>query len=266
KMNWKQAIFTIFVLLVSNRLISSQNLLVDHIFEVPEYVFRDNQRQMVMQSIQGNERKNNSLNRLSMISGNQFNYPEPESGCGPIAMLNILVWYEKYGLIEPLDRTPDITDYKRKLFTEIDHRIAQKSGASRNQSGGTRTGDIIVVMDEIIQKRSNGRLRMHANFYETPLQLEDLLETMPNFRAGYIVARPINPENGSLFSSHAMSIIRVDRAGYLTLATWGEKYRGLLRQRNGKQVFVPQDPDQIEFQIEGFYRFIPFEPTETANP
>ena len=119
----------------------------------------------------------------------------------------------------------------------------------------------MVVMDELVNQQSSGRLRIHANYYAAPLKLKDLLDSMPNFRAGYVVGQPIDRETGELMSSHGMPLIRVDRAGYITLASWGEKYRGLLRKRNGKQVFVPQNPDHFEIQIIGFYRFIPFEPT-----
>ena len=60
--------------------------------------------QALVQTIRGTERKNNSLNRLSIISESQYDYPEPESGCEPAPLLTILVWYKRYGLIEPLFR------------------------------------------------------------------------------------------------------------------------------------------------------------------
>lgn len=214
----------------------------------------------------GNERKNNSLNRLSMISESQINYPNPETACGPIALLNTLIWYEQYGLIEPLYKDADPTIRKRRLFAEIDRRILVKSGQSRTERSGSRNIDISMVLDEIVAQQSNNKLRVHTDFIEAPLKLDDLLKTMPNFRSGFIFGRPKDPQTGNLLDLHSVSLIRADRAGYITVATWGEKYRGLLRMRGGKQWLIPDNPDQFEIEILGMMRFIPFEPIETVDP
>lgn len=219
-----------------------------------------------VEKILGDERKNNSQNRLSIISESQYDYPEPESGCGPIALLNTLVWYEKYGLIEPLFRESDPENYKTRLFNEIDRRILQHSGTTRSEQNGSRNMDIAMVLDEIVKEQSSGKLRVHFDYRSAPLQLNNLLHTMPNFRTGYLLGYPKDPATGELLPTlHAVTLIRADRAGYLTLATWGEKYRGLLRMRDGEQWFIPQAPHKIEIKVLGLMRFIPFEPTAAAD-
>jgi hypothetical protein len=218
-----------------------------------------------LQTILGNERTNNAQNRLSMVSESQYNYPEPESGCGPIALLNTLVWYEKYGLIEPLFRESTMPIYKKRLFGEIDRRLLARSGISRTELNGSRDIDVAMVLDSIVQEQSKGQLRIHADFYDTPLKLKDLLQTMPNFRVGYIMGYPKDPVSGELLDLHAMTLIRADRAGNLTLATWGMNYHGLLRMRGNEQWFIPESSDQIEFKIEGMLRLIPFEPIAAAD-
>ncbi|MFT5837118.1 MAG: hypothetical protein ACI9ZV_000622 [Candidatus Azotimanducaceae bacterium] len=218
------------------------------------------------EKLYGNERRNNSLNRLSIISESQHEYPEPESGCGPIALLNTLVWYEKYGLIEPLFRESDPSIYKKRLFSEIDRRILRSAGVSRSEQNGSRNIDVAMVLDDIVKQQSGGKLRVHFDYLSAPLQLKDLLDTMPNFRAGYLIGRPKDPATGKMVSQlHAVTLIRADRAGYVTLGTWGEKYRGLLRMRGDEQWFIPQAPHNIEIKLIGLMRFIPFEPIADAG-
>ena len=203
------------------------------------YNSRTRQNDYYPQAIPGRERINNSLNRLSMISENQQNYPQPESGCAPTAMLNILVWYEKFGLIEPFTRESNPGTYKQKLFREIDRRLTRKAGHTRTETIGSASGHVAIVMDEMVRDQSGDQLRIQTEHVEPPLQLKDLLETMPNFRAGYLMVNPKNPKTGELMQSHAVTLIRADRAGYLTLGTWGQIYRGLLRRRSDGQWFVP---------------------------
>lgn len=237
-------------------------LLEDYDFQIVERVYEEDDKSFTysMQNIHGNERENNSLNRLSIISEDQFDYPFPESGCGPTAILNILVWYEKFGLVRPFDRAADGRISKINLFEHIDKRFTQVSGMSRQDMNGTGIMDAALVLDKLVQDGSDGKVRVHADYIGAPLELNNFLSVMPNFRAGYLVARPRSLETGKLQQLHAVTIIRADRSGYLTLATWGEVYRGLIRKRIDGQWFVPSDPEHAEMKIVGLLRFIPFEP------
>ncbi len=98
-------------------------------------------------TLRGTERTNNSLNRLSMLSENQSDYPLPESGCAPTAMLNILVWYEKYGLIQPDNRDSDLGRYKSRLFQEIDDLLKEQPSMARTDDYGVGRFDAAMVME-----------------------------------------------------------------------------------------------------------------------
>ena len=216
------------------------------------------------ESVKGTERMNPALNRLSMLSENQLHYPTPETGCAPTALLNILIWYEKFGLIPPLYRDANPRIYKLKLFNDIDRRLSRQSGMTRTDMIGTRGLDTAIVMDQIVNERTKGKIRIHTDIIEAPLTLKDCLETTKNFRSGFLtVVIPEELAGESLTNLHAAVIIRTDRAGYVTLATWGEVYRGLLRERNGEQWFIPQKPEQLELKIVELMRFIPYRPIDS---
>jgi len=263
-MAFRSFIFLFSLTLTCSLQLNSQSRLLNHDFQV--VVPTEDAEKAVVVQIRGNERKNNSQNRLSIISESQYEYPEPESGCGPIALLNTLVWYEKYGLIAPLFRESNPEIYKKRLFAEIDRRILQSSGISRSEQMGSRNLDMAMALDGIVKEQSEGKLRVHYDYIIAPLRLKDLLNTMPNFRTGYLLGYPKDPATGETMSVlHAVTLIRADRAGYVTLATWGEKYRGLLRMRGDEQWFIPQAPHDIEIKILGMMRFIPFEPLEPGQ-
>jgi len=216
-----------------------------------------------LRTIRGIECTNNSLNRLSMRSENQKSYPTPESGCGPTTMLNILIWYEKYGLIQPSNREADPARYKSKLFQKIDQRLTQQSGVRRTATTGVNHIDTAIVMDSIIRERSGDTMRIHTDTIIAPLKLSDFLETMPHFRSGYVIVTYEDPNTGQLLNNHAATVIRADRAGYITLATWGQVYRGRLSTRGDGQWFIPQDPIHFELKVRGLTRFIPFRPSDS---
>ena len=215
----------------------------------------------------GTERRNNALNRSALLSEDQAHYPTPASGCAPTAMLNILIWYEKYGLIPPGNRHADSRSYKRKLFNEIDQQLTQLAGTARSASTGASSGHVAMVMDHIVRQRSGGTVRIHTDEVHAPLQTKDLLDLIPNFRAGYLIVRPQSRQTGALLDFHAATVSHADRSGRLTIGTWGQRSTGRLQQRGGEQWFIPQDPDHLELKVDCLMRFIPFRPAAAhANP
>ena len=213
-----------------------------------------------LHTLKGSERMNYGFNRLSMLSENQAHYPTPESGCGPTAMLNILIWYEKFGLIPPLYRDANPLDYKSKLFNEIDRRLVEQSGTTRTQNLGVKNLDTAIVMDLIVSQRTKGTVRIHTDFIKAPLKLGDFFETTKNFRSGYLIVKPKDLETDQFLDDHVAAIVHADRTGYITLATWGNYYRGRLQKRYDGQWFVSQDAVQIELKVKALTRFIPFRP------
>ncbi len=256
-----------FALTTPPSIASAGRALVERDFQVVEQGKHKQSGEMrfYLRTLRGTECANNSLNRLSMLSEDQQNYPSPESGCGPTAMLNILVWYEKYGLVEPYYRDAELSLYKYKLFREIDRRLAKQAGMIRTEETGINNMDAAMVMDAIVRQRSKGEVHIHTDAIAAPLKLSDCLETMPNFRSGYLIVTPKDRNTGKLLNDHAATLIRADRAGYITLATWGKRYRGLLKKRADGQWFIPQDPTHMELKVHGLTRFIPFRPTTGAG-
>lgn len=247
--------------------LSARVLLTDHPFQLIERYYDKEAGGFDYRAVTivGTERQNNSLNRLSIISEDQFDYPYPESGCGPTALLNILVWYEKYGLVDPISQDANDRSYKYQLFEHIDGLFADISGASRATVSGTRVLDAALVLDDMVEDGSDGKYRIHTDFVEAPLKLKNFLDVMPNFRAGYLIAFPKSAKSGRLQQRHALTVIRADRSGYLTLGTWGQIYHGLLRDRPDGQWFIPSNPEHLEMKIVGLMRFIPFEPAELSG-
>jgi hypothetical protein len=122
-----------------------------------------------------------------------------------------------------------------------------------------------MVIDNMVSERSQGTIRIHTDAIPAPLKSSDLLDTMQNFRSGYLIVAPKDPNTGKLHDDHAATLIRIDRAGYVTLATWGKLYRGLLKQRADGQWFIPQDPTHMELKVKWLTRFIPFRPTTVED-
>ena len=217
--------------------------------------------------ISGVERRNSGLNRSGLGSENQLDYPLPESGCGPTALLNILIWYEKYGLITASNRHADPRTYKQQLFNVIDRHIMAIAEQSRESAQGTNSAEVGMVLDQLVQAGSNRQLRIHTDLVKPPLNTKDFRDVTTQFRAGYLVVRP--KSNGRTIvpddQDHAVTVLRCDRAGNITLGTWGKFYRGRLKMRGHEQWFIPRDPEQLELQIKTLIQFIPFKPSTTRE-
>jgi hypothetical protein len=214
------------------------------------------------QITKGVELYNNSQHRLSIVSENQSDYPVPQSGCGPTAMLSILMWYEDYGIIKSLNRDMTLRHYKLSLFREIDNHLMKQAGIKRTEKMGVRNLDIAVTMDFMFEARSRRNVRIHTELKPEPIRLRDFLRTTLNFRSGLLIVAPKDPHTGELMNTHATVVIHADKKGYITLGTWGQLYRGLLEERSDGQWFIPQDPNHMELKIRELILFIPFQPQE----
>lgn len=209
--------------------------------------------------VEGVELYNNSIHRLDIVSENQNNYPVPQSGCGPTAMLSILMWYENYGIIKSFHRDKDLREYKLSLFREIDNHLLWQAGVNRTENSGVNILDIAVVMDYMFKSRSKDGLRIHTEVKNEPLKTEDFLRTMRYFRSGILIGMPKDPETGELASPHAMVVMEADKGGCITLGTWGQHYHGFLRARADGQWFIPLNSSQLELKVSRLIRFIPFQ-------
>lgn len=213
-----------------------------------------------LEEISGTERRNNALNRSALLSEDQFDYPTPISGCGPTAMLNILIWYEKYGLIPPAQRHSNPKIYKLKLFKEIDQKLTDLAGQRRSDEQGIIGPHAAMVMDQIVKQRSNGKLRIHTELHAPPLKTKVFTDLNSNFRAACLIVIPKSKTSGKLLDAHATTFIRADRSGVITLGTWGELYRGRLKMRGEEQWFIPQNSEHLELKVLFLQAYTPFKP------
>lgn len=210
--------------------------------------------------VEGTELYNDSQHRLSITSENQHNYPIPQSGCGPTAMLSILMWYEDYGILKALYRDASLRQYKLNLFREIDNHLRWQAGVNRTKNTGVDNSDVAVTMDFIFKMRTKGDVRIHTEVKSQPVRVRDLLRAIRNFRSGFLIVTPKNPKNGELMNQHATVIIQADKEGNITLGTWGQLYHGSLEERPDGQWFIPKDSSHLELKVQELIFFTPFQP------
>jgi len=208
----------------------------------------------------GTERTLRAAARGAILSEDQSDYPEPESGCGPTALLNLYIWYSKFGLVEESVRHAEPERYKRLKFAEIDRRMREVQKQSRTEAGGTNVLETIVVLDALVRSDAPKPTRIHYRILEPPLHTRDFLALNRNFRAGLLSVRPKDLETGELLANHVVLVTRTDRTGKITVANWGEHVHGRLIQRGDHQWFVPDNPDQNELRINRLTQLIPFTP------
>ena len=200
-------------------------------------------------------------NRRYFISENQGDYPEPASGCGPTALLNLFIWYSKFGLLEESIQHADQETYKQLKFKQIDEKLLDIQRLSRSRNGGTNTLAAIVAMDELIQEhKKRDNLRLHFEVKSAPLNHKDFFALSRNYRAGILSVRPKDKQTGALLSNHAVLCIRGDTSGSITIANWGEFSHGRLVNRPDGQWFIPSDPTEHEMRINSLTTLIPFTP------
>jgi hypothetical protein len=254
-----------FWALIAIPIIINSHLLAVQEFKVIERRVVGEKAFYLQRTVKGVELYNDSPHRLNIISENQNHYPVPQSGCGPAAMLSILIWYEDYGIIKSLYRDADLRQYKLNLFREIDHHLMRQAGVSRTENIGVNNLEIAVVMDFMFRVRSKCNVRIHTEVKSEPLKPRDFLRTVRNFRSGFLIVRPKDRQTGELQGSHATVVIHADKEGYITLGTWGQLYHGLLKERSDGQWFIPEDSNHQELKVSELVRFVPFHPKIKAN-
>ncbi len=199
--------------------------------------------------------------RRHIQSESQGDYPEPESGCGPTALLNLYLWYTKYGLIKETIRHSDPKRYKQLKFQQIDRKIRDIQRQSRTRAGGTNTLQLIVALDEIMKDSGNQDTRIHFEIKNSPLETHDFLNITRGYRSGILSVRPFDKRRGTLGGNHAVLVIAGDWSGRVTLANWGGYTNGRLVMRDGQQWFIAEEEDQPDFLIRRLTTLIPFKPS-----
>lgn len=208
----------------------------------------------------GTERVTRGGFRRYFLSENQIEYPIPESGCGPTALLNLYIWYSKFGLIKESTIDPDLERYKQRKFREIDQRIHEILGQTRSPERGTNRLEQVLALDELLRADADNPVRLHFEFKAPPLHYEDFIRISRNYRAGILTVLPKDPITGEIYGYHAVLAVRGDTSGTITLANWGTFTHGRLVMRPDGQWFIPRDPSEHEMRIVQFTTLIPFTP------
>ncbi|MFQ3243053.1 MAG: hypothetical protein ACI9JZ_002762 [Lentimonas sp.] len=231
-------------------------------FYVVEKVWnaKDRSYDFLRKGMQGSESVLRQDARRYFISENQSDYREPESGCGPTALLNLYVWYTKFGLLKESIKYADPIRYKRGKFNEIDRAILSVLRESRNSHGGTNVLEQIVALDQVVQANGRDPLRLHFEIKRPPLVMNDFLTLSRNYRAGLMSVRPKDPMTGQLMGNHAVLVIRGDTSGKISIANWGGFSHGRLVKKKDGQWFIPDDRSQHELRINALTTLIPFVP------
>jgi hypothetical protein len=210
--------------------------------------------------MEGTERVGHPDNRRYFLSENQSDYPKPGSGCGPTALLNLYIWYTKFGLLKESITHSNPTRYKQLKFRQIDRKIAEIQGHTRSPITGTNSLEQVFAIDELCQKYSPTPLRIHFEYKSPPLSAQDFININRNYRSGILSVRPKDPRTGRLMGNHAVLAIRGDTSGKIILANWGKFTNGRLVQKTDGQWFIPDDPSQHELLITRLTTLIPFTP------
>lgn len=203
--------------------------------------------------------------RRNFISENQADYPEPRSGCGPTALLNLYIWYTKFGLLEESVRYADVEKYKREKFGQIDALISKIQQESRSASGGTNGLAALVTIDQLVQQHAVRPTRLHFEIKAAPLTNKDFRKLTSGYRVGLLEVVPKDKKRGKLLSDHMVLCIRGDNSGIITIANWGKFTHGRLVNRQDGQWFVPSNSDDHELRIRQLTTLIPFYPTGDWN-
>jgi len=212
----------------------------------------------------GAELQNPDPERRRLVpSENQRDYPEPESGCGPTAILNWILWYQNFDLLRKPVESPDPSFLKRLDFGMIEDEIVSLRDGDRSLRGGANVLEIIAAIDRVAARLSNGRVRMHYERHPAPLSINDLLRFTRGYRGAILVGRPVDPSTGELTGFHAVSAVAGDTSGYVMINNWGKKLYGAIRNEDDGQYFRPQGDGEWPIRLEYLVCFTPIVP---ANP
>lgn len=212
--------------------------------------------------------RGNAGARRRVPSMNQDDFPEPESGCGPTAVLNWVLWMQDQNLLRKPSRAAPERERAKDGFLRIEREIFGLRGKNRSASrGASNAPEIISAMDRMAHELSDGEVRMAYRQFEAPLRVADLLEFTSGYRSGILIVRVVDDlEKGTFGEYHAVSLVAGDTSGHLMINNWGEQVYGALRHRPDGQYFYSSTNDHPPLKVEMALCFIPFRPTDDRPP
>ena len=198
--------------------------------------------------------------RRYVPSEDQRHYPEAESGCGPAAILNWILWYQDFHVLQPPEARMGRDEQRWRSYVRIEEEIFRLRGGNVSHLRGSTTHlEIISAFDRTVNLMSAGNLRLHFEIFPAPVNVEQLVRFTTGFRAAILIVEPINPRTGEAGGLHAVSAAAGDRAGYIMVSNWGGKLHGPLRIEGGEQYFYPNDEGEWPLRIHRLITFIPIQ-------
>lgn len=188
--------------------------------------------------------------RRRVPSYDQDDFPEPESGCGPTAVLNWLLWMETLGCFGPSTLRVDDPGDAKETFALIDKQIRSMRQQSTDRRVGSNRAQIAATMDHLAGEWSDGSVRIAVRSFKAPVKLVDLLGFVKGQRAGILIGQVMEDGVGSEAGEfHALNLVAVDRGGGLMVNNWGERVYGYLRSYPDGQYFFPENSEQAGLKI-----------------
>lgn len=193
---------------------------------------------------------------------NQRDFPEPESGCGPTAVLNWMLWMQDQHLLGTPRETHGLEARALAGFQRIEEEIRRLRGTEAGGSrGGSNEFEIISAMDRLAYQLSSGDVRMAYRRFHAPLKMAEVLEFTTGYRSGILIGRVVEDRaTGQLGEYHALNLVAGDRSGYLMVNNWGERVYGALRTEPDGQYFYASTADHPPIKVERALCFVPFRP------
>lgn len=220
-------------------------------WEAVEWRVKDGRGQFYRTTFSGEEvvlRRGDARRRVPAF--HQKNFPEPESGCGPTAVLNWMLWMRELGCFGEAENGADSAVFARHIFWEIDREIREMRKEDLPSRNGSNRAQIAAAMDRLARDWSGGTVRMAVRAYETPLKMVDLLSFIRGQRAGILIGQVVeNAQTGEAGDFHALNLVAVDRGGGLMVNNWGERVYGYLRTYPDGQYFYPENAEQAGLKI-----------------
>lgn len=197
--------------------------------------------------------------RRRVPARDQLDFADPEADCGPVAMLNWLLWLGQERKLELPPADPP-AGLDQDLYGRIKTVLEELRGEVDTQpEAGVTAAEMALVMDRLADTFSAGRLRFQFQMMEAPLKVSRLFQFTEGFRCGILISRVVE-EDGKPGEFHAVNLIAVDRRGGVMINNWGEQVFGYLRNEPEGQFFRAENTDHPALKIESAICLVPFQP------
>lgn len=159
----------------------------------------------------------NDTERLLIPSLNQVNFGNTDSNCGPNAVANFLLWWDKEGVLPLPYKHKDLDDLADKLHKDLESAMRSKNGTSY--------GELAKGLDKFFIKK-----KIHHKYNRKVERLDPTIENLEKATKGdtMSVLSVQTLKNNRFDEGHYISVISC-KDGIITFNTWGHKFTGKLK-------------------------------------